>query len=185
MKASTREWVAKAEEDFLAATALNRRRLKPLWSVVAFHVQQTVEKYLKARLEEAGCGVPKTHDLLHLLNLVTAGRTALVRLPIGVQPARQLRGANSLPRKLRHQSGRQAMGFSSVADSARRPGSHSGFDDACAWTTGGSPSSGLLIYPNSRGRLWRAWGGYRASARTPPRPGGRNPCSFHPRYSRW
>jgi HEPN domain-containing protein len=71
MKASTREWVTKAEEDSLAATALNRRRLKPLWSVVAFHVQQTVEKYLKARLEEAGCGVPKTHDLLHLLNLVT------------------------------------------------------------------------------------------------------------------
>jgi len=71
MKASTREWVAKAEEDFLAASALNRRRKKPLWNIVAFHVQQTVEKYLKARLEEAGHSVPKTHDLLHLLNLVT------------------------------------------------------------------------------------------------------------------
>lgn len=72
MKASTREWVAKAEEDFLAANALNRRRTRPLWNVVAFHAQQTVEKYLKARLEEAGCGIPKTHDLLHLLNLVTS-----------------------------------------------------------------------------------------------------------------
>ena len=71
MKTSTREWVAKAEEDFLAASALNRRRKKPLWNIVAFHVQQTVEKYLKARLEEAGHSVPKTHDLLHLLNLVT------------------------------------------------------------------------------------------------------------------
>jgi HEPN domain-containing protein len=71
MKTSTREWVAKAEEDFLAAGALNRRRKKPLWNVGAFHVQQTVEKYLKARLEEAGHSVPKTHDLLHLLNLVT------------------------------------------------------------------------------------------------------------------
>ena len=71
MKPSTREWVAKAEEDFLAATALNRRRKKPLWNVVSFHVQQTVEKYLKARLEEAGKIVPRTHDLLHLLNLVT------------------------------------------------------------------------------------------------------------------
>ena len=71
MKLSTREWVAKAEEDFLAASALNRRRKKPLWNIVAFHVQQTVEKYLKARLEEAGHSVPKTHDLLHLLNLVT------------------------------------------------------------------------------------------------------------------
>jgi HEPN domain-containing protein len=72
MKASTREWVAKAEEDFLAASALNRRRKIPLWNVVSFHAQQTVEKYLKARLEEAGGSVPKTHDLLHLLNLVTA-----------------------------------------------------------------------------------------------------------------
>ena len=71
MKTSTREWVAKAEEDFLAASALNRRRKRPLWNVVAFHVQQAVEKYLKARLEEAGCSVPKTHDLLHLMNLVT------------------------------------------------------------------------------------------------------------------
>jgi hypothetical protein len=67
MKASAREWMQKAEEDFLAASALNLRRKKPLWNVVAFHVQQTVEKYLKARLEEAGIGIPKTHDLLHLL----------------------------------------------------------------------------------------------------------------------
>jgi len=72
MKASTREWVTKAEEDFLAADALNRRRKRPLWNVVAFHVQQAVEKFLKARLEEAGLAVPRTHDLLHLLALVTA-----------------------------------------------------------------------------------------------------------------
>ena len=71
MKPSTSEWVAKAEEDFLAASALNLRRKKPLANIVCFHVQQTVEKYLKARLEEAGRTIPKTHDLLHLLNLVT------------------------------------------------------------------------------------------------------------------
>jgi len=70
MKASTREWVLKAEEDFLAAGDLNLRRKRPLWNIVSFHVQQTVEKYLKARLEEAGLSIPKTHDLLHLLNLV-------------------------------------------------------------------------------------------------------------------
>jgi HEPN domain-containing protein len=71
MKASTREWVGKAEEDFLAASALSLRRKKPLWNIVCFHVQQTVEKYLKARMEEAGLSIPKTHDLLHLLNLIT------------------------------------------------------------------------------------------------------------------
>ena len=68
-KASTREWIVRAKEDFLAATALKRRSKKPLWNIVCFHVQQAVEKYLKARLEEAGLSVPKTHDLLHLLNL--------------------------------------------------------------------------------------------------------------------
>jgi len=72
MKASTRELVLKAEEDFLAATALHRRRKKPLLNIVCFHVQQAVEKYLKARLEEVGLSVPKTHDLLHLLNLAVA-----------------------------------------------------------------------------------------------------------------
>ena len=71
MKPSTREWVAKAEEDFLAAAALNRRRKKPhLWNVVAFHAQQSVEKYLKARIEEAGCIIPRTHDLVFVLGLV-------------------------------------------------------------------------------------------------------------------
>jgi HEPN domain-containing protein len=71
MKASTREWVLKAEEDFAAASSLNRRRKKPLSNIVCFHAQQAVEKYLKARLEEASQPVPKTHDLLHLLNLLS------------------------------------------------------------------------------------------------------------------
>jgi HEPN domain-containing protein len=69
MKTSTREWILKAEEDFLAASTLHRPRKNPLLNIVCFHVQQAVEKYLKARLEEAGLAVPKTHDLLHLLNL--------------------------------------------------------------------------------------------------------------------
>jgi HEPN domain-containing protein len=70
MKPSTREWVKKADEDFEAASALNRRRKKPLWNVVAFHAQQAVEKYLKSRLEEAGVSIPKTHDLVFVLGLV-------------------------------------------------------------------------------------------------------------------
>jgi HEPN domain-containing protein len=69
MKAATREWVSKAEEDFLAAVDLSRRRT-PLWSSVCFHAQQCAEKYLKSRLEEAGLRVPKIHDLDVLLNLV-------------------------------------------------------------------------------------------------------------------
>jgi HEPN domain-containing protein len=68
MKQATREWVAKAEEDFLAAVDLARRRKRPLWNTVCFRAQQCVEKYLKARLEEAGLAVPKTHDLEILLD---------------------------------------------------------------------------------------------------------------------
>jgi HEPN domain-containing protein len=48
MKASTREWIARAEEDFQVATTLIRPRKKPLWGPVCFHAQQCVEKYLKA-----------------------------------------------------------------------------------------------------------------------------------------
>jgi HEPN domain-containing protein len=68
MKPSTREWVAKAEEDYLAALDLARRRKRPLWSGVCFHAQQCAEKYLKARMEEAGLPLQRTHDLDQLLN---------------------------------------------------------------------------------------------------------------------
>src|SRR5438552_3413449 len=70
MKASTRDWVTKAEEDFASATILARPRKKPLWSPVCFHAQQCVEKYLKARLNEASIVIHRTHDLEQLLNHV-------------------------------------------------------------------------------------------------------------------
>jgi HEPN domain-containing protein len=37
--------------------------------MVCFHCQQSAEKYLKARLEEAGIHFPKTHDLEAILAL--------------------------------------------------------------------------------------------------------------------
>jgi|SRR5439155_24411745 len=67
MKVSTREWIAKAEEDFAVALTLARPRKKPLWAPLCFHAQQCVEKYLKARLNEASVPVHKTHDLEQLL----------------------------------------------------------------------------------------------------------------------
>lgn len=70
MKAATRDWIAKAEDDFLAAQTLARRRKKPFHDQVCFHCQQSAEKYLKGRLEEAGIHYPKTHDLDKLLQLV-------------------------------------------------------------------------------------------------------------------
>lgn len=69
MKPQTVEWVEKAEGDGNAARQLNRVRKDPNYDSVCFHCQQSIEKYLKARLEEAGIIFPRTHDLIHLLSL--------------------------------------------------------------------------------------------------------------------
>ena len=49
-----------------------RRRKQRVYDAACFHSQQTIEKYLKARLCEAGLAFPKTHDLVVLLRLVLA-----------------------------------------------------------------------------------------------------------------
>ena len=64
-----REWVAKAETDYKAATALARHRKDPLPEAVCFHCQQSAEKYLKAFLISHGRPFPKTHDLIALKKL--------------------------------------------------------------------------------------------------------------------
>jgi HEPN domain-containing protein len=70
MKPSTREWIEKAESDFQLARALSRRRKVLFPDQQCFHCQQSSEKFLKARLEEAGILPPKTHDLKRLLTLL-------------------------------------------------------------------------------------------------------------------
>jgi HEPN domain-containing protein len=44
-------------------------RKDPNYDGVCFHCQQCVEKYLKAKLEEAGTRFPRTHDLTSPLAL--------------------------------------------------------------------------------------------------------------------
>jgi HEPN domain-containing protein len=67
MKAATLEWIKKAESDYQMGVSLMRRRKVPAWDHACFHFQQSAEKYLKARLEEAGVRFPKTHDIAALL----------------------------------------------------------------------------------------------------------------------
>jgi HEPN domain-containing protein len=62
--------VAKAEEDFAVLERESRARTGPAHNAIAFHAQQCAEKYLKARLCEAGRDVPKIHDLTALLDQV-------------------------------------------------------------------------------------------------------------------
>ena len=68
MKPTTREWVRKAENDFKVASQILRRRKDVVPDAACFFCQQCAEKYLKARLLEAGIAFPRTHDLLQLLN---------------------------------------------------------------------------------------------------------------------
>src|SRR5262249_16500219 len=70
MKPTTFEWIHKAEEDWHVAQMSYRARTHPSYDAAVFHAQQCAEKYLKARLEEAGVSFSRTHDLLVLHQLV-------------------------------------------------------------------------------------------------------------------
>jgi HEPN domain-containing protein len=66
----TDEWIKKGENDFNSALLLPRARKTPDYDGACFHAQQCAEKYLKARLQEAGIAFPRTHDLEELVDLV-------------------------------------------------------------------------------------------------------------------
>lgn len=68
MKPITREWIEKAEADFISSGREFRARLRPNYDAACFFSQQCVEKYLKARLCEAGIAFSRTHDLEILLD---------------------------------------------------------------------------------------------------------------------
>ncbi|MBI2760835.1 MAG: HEPN domain-containing protein [Chloroflexi bacterium] len=68
MKQLTEEWITKAEGDLKIADS-EMRGPNPVADVVCFLCQQTVEKYLKARLTDQSVVFPRTHDLEALANL--------------------------------------------------------------------------------------------------------------------
>jgi HEPN domain-containing protein len=70
MKPIVGEWVKKAEGDFGVMAGELRRRKSPCFDAICFHAQQCAEKYLKARLAQAGVPVEKVHSLTALLDQV-------------------------------------------------------------------------------------------------------------------
>ncbi len=70
MRADAKAWVAKAEGDYHDVLRGIRARRHPNYDGVCFHAEQCVEKYLKARLVDAGLAFPRTHDLARLLDLI-------------------------------------------------------------------------------------------------------------------
>src|SRR5438309_6461745 len=79
MKRQTAKWVRKAEQDWEVAHKLVGEKPPPR-DVVCFHCQQAAEKYLKALLQESGLMVPRTHDLVQVLNLLLPSDATLASL---------------------------------------------------------------------------------------------------------
>lgn len=73
-----RRWLAKAAEDLTAARLLAR---EDVLAPAAFHIQQALEKLLKALLVAAAQDVRKTHDLESLAVLANAHWPTLVPSP--------------------------------------------------------------------------------------------------------
>jgi HEPN domain-containing protein len=67
MNELTLEWLHKAEGDFATVGREVRARRRPNYDAACFHAQQAAEKYLKAILQECGAEVPRTHNLIELL----------------------------------------------------------------------------------------------------------------------
>lgn len=63
-------WRRKADEDFKIALALLKTGDSTLTGGICFHVQQAVEKYIKASLVRNRIGFPKTHSIRELLPLL-------------------------------------------------------------------------------------------------------------------
>ena len=115
----TSEWVAKAESDFKSAVHLLKLGVACPTDVVAFHAQQTVEKYIKAFLTHKQIDFPKTHDISKLLALARSpdlatmdiaeqrrltSYAALARYPgWGEIPLSQARQAVALARRVRRE----------------------------------------------------------------------------------
>jgi len=62
-------WIQYADEDLTTAESLLELQSSIPFRIVAYHAQQTIEKYLKAYLLYHQVDFPFTHDLLYLINL--------------------------------------------------------------------------------------------------------------------
>jgi HEPN domain-containing protein len=76
-----RNWVDKAEDDFVVAQRELRARKSPSYNASCFHAQQCAEKYLKAILQSKKTPFPKTHNLEKLIDLLPPDVTWLALRP--------------------------------------------------------------------------------------------------------
>ena len=69
MKKQVKDWIVLADKDLYASEILIKDE-HPLTNIVAFHCQQTIEKYLKAFLIENDIPLIKIHDLIKLNGMI-------------------------------------------------------------------------------------------------------------------
>ena len=62
-----KEWIEKAEQDYQTILILSRQRKRFLPDVICYHAHQCIEKYLKGLLASQDIKVPKTHNLIFLV----------------------------------------------------------------------------------------------------------------------
>ena len=71
-----REWIEKADGDFVTANREFAVADHPNHDAVCFHAQQCIEKLLKAVIIAQGITPPKTHDLAQLHRLLATTQIA-------------------------------------------------------------------------------------------------------------
>jgi HEPN domain-containing protein len=64
------EWIQKAESDFAVASREASIGAATAHDAIWFHAQQCIEKLMKAVLLDRGVTAPRTHDLVHLDELL-------------------------------------------------------------------------------------------------------------------
>jgi HEPN domain-containing protein len=74
------EWIAKAEGDYRTMGREFRVVEDPNCDLICSEAQQCVEKYLKAYLTALDIYFPKTHNLLHLLDLLSPAPQELLAI---------------------------------------------------------------------------------------------------------
>ena len=63
------DWLAKAENDLMAARGILFYYEEPPTDTICYHAHQVAEKSLKAFLVAKSGSLPRTHDLIELINL--------------------------------------------------------------------------------------------------------------------
>ena len=77
MKPSTTEWIESAEKDWDLVLRLSRARTQTHYDHTCFRTKLSIEKYLKAKLNEAGLKFTTTEDLTVFLAQAARVETSL------------------------------------------------------------------------------------------------------------